>query len=153
MSSKNGEGHSRKVTIDSDTAQGQRIQSDIVALAQAVDFTEAELFAVRLAVEEALTNAIKHGNGSDPDKKVRIEYGLNETRDQMRIHIEDEGPGFDPDDVPDPTDPEFLERPCGRGIMLIRHYARGRVEFNEKGNALTMEIHRGEYDEAFEEEK
>src|SRR3990172_9794697 len=106
--------------ILSDTAHGQRIQSDIVAFTQACEFTEPELFAIRLAVEEALVNAIKHGNGSDPSKQVRIDYVI--TPDEVHVRIEDQGPGFDPADVPDPTCPEFLERPCGRGLMLMRYY-------------------------------
>lgn len=133
--------YSRSVIIDSDTAQGQRIQSDIVALAQTCEFSEPELFAIRLAVEEALVNAIKHGNGSDPSKKVRIEYEIDP--EQVRIRIEDEGPGFDPEDVPDPTDPEFLERPCGRGLMLMRHYM-SHVEFSQGGNCVEMLKRRGE---------
>lgn len=133
--------YSRSVVIDSDTAQGQRIQSDILALAQTCEFSEPELFAIRLAIEEALVNAIKHGNGSDPSKKVRIEYEINP--EQVRIRIEDEGPGFDPDAVPDPTDPEFLERPCGRGLMLMRHYM-SLVEFSQRGNCVEMFKRKGE---------
>jgi serine/threonine-protein kinase RsbW len=133
--------YARTVVIDSDTAQGQQVQSDIVALAQSCEFSEPELFAIRLAVEEALVNAIKHGNGSDPSKKVRIDYQINSL--EVRIRIEDEGPGFDPDGVPDPTDPEFLERPCGRGLMLIRHYM-SHVVFSDKGNCVEMLKRRGE---------
>jgi serine/threonine-protein kinase RsbW len=131
----------RTIVIDSDTAQGQRIQSDIVALAQSCEYTEPELFAIRLAVEEALVNAIKHGNGSDPTKKVHIEYEIGP--DEVRIRIEDEGPGFDPATVPDPTDPEYLERPCGRGLMLMRHYM-SFVQFSERGNAVEMLKRKGE---------
>lgn len=131
----------RTVVIDSDTAQGQMIQSDIVSIAQSCEYTEPELFAIRLAVEEALVNAIKHGNGSDPSKKVHIEYDIGP--DQVRIRIEDEGPGFDPATVPDPTDPEFLERPCGRGLMLMRHYM-SFVAFSARGNAVEMCKRKGE---------
>jgi serine/threonine-protein kinase RsbW len=129
------------IVIDSDTAQGQRIQSDIVAAAQSCEYSEPELFAIRLAVEEALVNAIKHGNGSDPSKKVHIEYEIS--FDEVRIRIEDEGPGFDPATVPDPTDPEFLERPCGRGLMLMRHYM-SFVQFSQRGNAVEMLKRKGD---------
>jgi len=131
----------RQVVIDSDTAQGQQIQSDIVTLAQRCEFSEPDLFAIRLAVEEALVNAIKHGNGSDPGKKVRIDYEIDMER--VRIRIEDEGPGFDPGTVPDPTDPEYLERPCGRGLMLMRHYMSG-VHFCGRGNAVEMFKRKGD---------
>ena len=142
-------GHQRLVVIDSDTAQGQRIQSDIVALAQTYEFSDPELFAIRLAVEEAIVNAIKHGNGSDPSKKVRIEYDIN--GNQARICIEDEGLGFDPADVPDPTDPELLERPCGRGLMLMRHYM-SNVEITGRGNCVTMVKQKGHMPPKTEEE-
>ena len=129
------------VVIDSDTAQGQRVQVDIIALAQSCDFGEHEIFAIRLAIEEALVNAIKHGNGSDPSKKVRIEYEISAA--EVRIRIEDEGPGFDPGAVPDPTSPEFLERPCGRGLMLMRYYM-SEVDYNERGNRVDMLKRKGE---------
>jgi serine/threonine-protein kinase RsbW len=131
----------RYIVIDSDTAEGQRIQSDIMSLAETCQYSEPELFAIRLAVEEALVNAIKHGNGSDPAKKVRINYDINP--EQILIRIEDEGEGFDPAGVPDPTDPEFLERPCGRGLMLIRHYM-SCVEWSNCGRCIEMLKRRGE---------
>jgi len=133
--------YAASVVIDSDTAQGQRIQTDIVAIAQKCEFSEPELFAIRLAIEEALVNAIKHGNGSDPTKKVRIDYSVD--TEKIHIRIEDEGPGFDPTAVPDPTDPEFLERPCGRGLMLMRHYM-SFVEFCGRGNCVVMFKRRGD---------
>jgi serine/threonine-protein kinase RsbW len=129
------------VVIDSDTSQGQQVQSDIIALVQACDYAECEVFAIRLAVEEALVNAIKHGNRSDPCKKVRIDYEVG--AEEVRIRIEDEGPGFDPGSVPDPTQPEYLERPCGRGLMLMRHYM-SRVHFSGRGNCVEMLKRRGE---------
>lgn len=139
--------YSRTVFIHSDTAEGQQIQSDILSLAQVCEFSEPELFAIRLALEEALVNAIKHGNGSDPTKQVTIEYKIDP--EQVRIRIEDEGPGFDPANVPDPTDPEFLERPSGRGLMLMRHYM-SHVEFSQRGNCVEMFKRKGEQVQASE---
>ena len=150
MSKNNGDGFHRAEVIDSDTAQGKRIQSDIVALVKVCEFSEPEIFAIRLAIEEALVNAIKHGNGSDPTKKVRIEYEVGP--EQVRIRIEDEGPGFDPADVPDPTDPEFLERPCGRGLMLMRHYM-SRVEFGIRGNVVELLKQKGHVPSSGDEEE
>ena len=123
------------VVIDSDAIKGQQIQAAIIAKVEEFNYSEHDAFAVRLAVEEALINAIKHGNGSDPSKKVRIDYEI--TAEQVRVRVEDDGPGFDLDNVPDPTSPEFLERPCGRGLMLIRHYM-SEVNFNERGNCVEM---------------
>jgi serine/threonine-protein kinase RsbW len=121
--------------IVSDTLKGQQIQLEIVAAAQSCDVDESDQFAIRLALEEAMVNAIKHGNGSDPNKKVSIDYEVSSQ--EVRIRIEDEGPGFDPASLPDPTAPEFLERPCGRGILLMRHYM-SRVEFLGRGNCVEM---------------
>src|SRR5262245_58616695 len=83
-------------------------------------FPNGDVFAVRLALEEAVVNAIKHGHQHDPSKVVRVAYRISPQR--VELEIEDEGPGFRPDDVPDPLEPENLERSCGRGVFLMRHY-------------------------------
>ena len=71
----------------------------------------------------------------DRAKKVHIAYRV--LADRFEVHITDEGPGFDPGDVPDPTAVENLERPCGRGLMLMRHYMT-EVAYNGRGNRVTM---------------
>lgn len=124
------------VTIPSDTAEGRKVQERIVGLLEQLSFSMREVFAVRLALEEALVNAIKHGNRMDPEKSVRI--GCQVFEDKVSIVIEDEGEGFDVNDVPDPTDDDNLEKPGGRGIMLMRSFMN-TVSFNDKGNRLLME--------------
>jgi serine/threonine-protein kinase RsbW len=94
-----------------------------------------DAFGVRLALEEALVNAIKHGHKGDPAKEVRLRYHL--TPDCFLAEIADEGPGFRMEDVPDPFAPENCERPCGRGLLLIRNYMTW-VRYNEAGNCVTM---------------
>jgi serine/threonine-protein kinase RsbW len=126
----------RETTIPSDLAAAHQVQVEIEqALSKGYAFDEREVFAVKLAVEEALVNAIKHGNQMDPDKTVRVVYDLKPGH--FDIRITDQGPGFDPTDVPDPTLPENLERPCGRGLMLIRHYMTD-VHFQDEGNTIAM---------------
>ncbi len=98
-------------------------------------WADHDVFAVHLAVEEALVNAIKHGNRKDPAKSVDVHCRM--AQDRIEIQITDEGDGFDPDTVPDPTDEENLEIPSGRGLMLMRCYMTS-VEFNSKGNSVTM---------------
>ena len=93
------------------------------------------VFGVRLALEEALVNAIKHGNGMDPEKSVRVDCRI--ARENIRIEIEDEGSGFSPENVPDPTNYENLEKPGGRGIMLMRAYL-DFVEYNDTGNRVVL---------------
>jgi len=123
------------VVISSDTTEARRIQEDVERLLHARKASEQEVFSVRLALEEALVNAIKHGNEMDRSKKVYVSYRM--LADRLEVRITDEGKGFDPSDVPDPTDPMNLERPCGRGLMLMRHYMT-EVEYNSAGNSVSM---------------
>ncbi|HWG46769.1 MAG TPA: ATP-binding protein [Gemmataceae bacterium] len=108
---------------------------DIIASLDAVGFSSKEAFGVRLALEEALVNAIKHGHKGDPSKEVHLRYHL--TTECLVAEIEDQGPGFKPQEVPDPFAPENLERPCGRGLLLMRNYMTW-VRFNSVGNCVTM---------------
>jgi serine/threonine-protein kinase RsbW len=123
------------VTIPSDPTEARAIQEQIEKLLHEKNASDKDIFCIRLALEEALVNAIKHGNQMDRSKKVQISYRVG--ADRFECRIADEGPGFDPRDVPDPTDFENLERPCGRGLMLMRHYMSD-VAYNERGNAVSM---------------
>jgi serine/threonine-protein kinase RsbW len=125
-----------EIFIPSSTAEGQKVQERIIKLVEDVSFPERGVFGVRLALEEAIVNAIKHGNRMDPNKSVRIHCCV--TDDKVRVVIEDQGSGFSPEEVPDPTSDENLEKPCGRGIMLMRAYM-SVVEYNEQGNRVTLE--------------
>lgn len=99
-----------------------------------------EVFGVHLAIEEALVNAITHGNKEDPTKSVRVLVQTNPH--QLRVEIVDEGAGFIPASVPDPTSPERLNKPHGRGLMLMHSYMT-HVEYRGRGNELVMEKVRG----------
>jgi serine/threonine-protein kinase RsbW len=123
------------VTIHSDTAEARRVQEEIESQLASRQVTDKEIFSIRLALEEALVNAIKHGNQMDRAKSVRISYRF--LADRFEIRITDEGLGFDPTDVPDPTAVENLDRPCGRGLMLMRHYM-SEVAYNANGNSVAM---------------
>jgi serine/threonine-protein kinase RsbW len=124
------------VTFPSDTARGREVQEQIVGVMEQRGFSPREVFGVRLALEEALVNAIKHGNKMDVSKNVHVWWRVDE--EHIRLTIQDEGPGFDVSVVPDPTDDENLDKPGGRGIMLMRAFM-SHVEYNETGNRLTME--------------
>lgn len=128
-----------EVTIPSDTSAGQAVQERIVARLEELEYSTREVFGVRLALEEALVNAIKHGNRMAPDKTVRVEWAVSP--EFVRVVIEDQGPGFKPENVPDPTMEENLERPCGRGIMLMRAFM-SHVEYQGRGNVLVLEKRR-----------
>jgi anti-sigma regulatory factor (Ser/Thr protein kinase) len=92
-------------------------------------------FNFRVSLAEALANAMVYGNGGDPLKRVRVEVAVDRRRIEARVI--DQGPGFDPRCIPDPTSPEHLHRPCGRGIFLMRKLM-DEVRFNERGNAVTL---------------
>jgi serine/threonine-protein kinase RsbW len=89
----------------------------------------------RVGLTEALANAMLYGNCRDPRKRVRLEACL--TPAEIRLRVTDEGHGFDPGTLSDPTLPANRVRPGGRGIFLIRQLM-DRVEFNDRGNSITM---------------
>jgi serine/threonine-protein kinase RsbW len=95
-----------------------------------------ELFGVELALEESLSNAIRHGNRLDESKQVVMECKLSTERFWLRVR--DEGAGFQPQLVPDCTADENLDCPGGRGLALIKAYMSS-VEHNQSGNCVTME--------------
>lgn len=122
--------------IPSRTSAAEAIVDALLAQLEQEQWDSHDLFGVHLAVEEALVNAIIHGNKEDPSKSVHVRLKANHQR--LRVEITDQGSGFNPSQVPDPTQGELLEMPHGRGIMLIRSYMT-RVEFKGRGNQLVME--------------
>ncbi len=128
--------HTRKPWIIPNLlAQGVKVVKTVIEQMEPLGYSQTAQFAVRLALDEAMANAIRHGNNNDPTKHVTIEYHI--TEEQLQISICDEGDGFKPEQVPDPTLDENLERPCGRGVMLMNAYMT-KVTFNDKGNCVTM---------------
>jgi len=101
------------------------------------DFTAPEIQSIRLAVHEAIANAVKHGHQSDPGKQVRIRYLINHIG--LLAQIEDEGPGFRPDWILNPPGPEF--RTPGRGLRLLLEHM-SEVRYNACGNCVTLLKHR-----------
>lgn len=127
------------VRIPSDTTKGLEVQERIIALMEQHEYSMRDVFAMRLSLEEAITNAIKHGNGGDLNKSVSVVAEVSD--EKLRVVVQDEGEGFEPEDVPDPTALEFIERPSGRGLMLMRAYLNF-VEYSERGTKITMERER-----------
>jgi serine/threonine-protein kinase RsbW len=107
----------------------------LTARLTALGFSEKEVFGVRLGVEEAVVNAIRHGHKSDPSKQVQVTYSID--AQQVVVEVKDQGPGFDPDKVPSPLAPENLERPGGRGVFLMNAYMTW-IHFNDQGNCVTL---------------
>ena len=123
-------------TVPSKSGATQRVIREVINKLRASGWSREEIFGVHLALEEGLMNAIKHGNGSDASKRVHLRCNLSPER--IWIEIRDEGDGFNPAVLPDCTAEENLQAASGRGVMLMRAYM-SRVEFNERGNCVTME--------------
>jgi len=127
------------------------VPSDLGMVGDAVELVASHLppgtlsprrisFNLRTALAEALGNAIRYGTGEDPDRTVRIRVELG--RDFVRIHVVDDGLGFDASRLPNPTHPDNLEREYGRGLFVIRHLVDD-VAFNEKGNGICLTLRAG----------
>jgi serine/threonine-protein kinase RsbW len=89
------------------------------------------------ALREAVANAVRHGNQNDPTREVRVDYQVVDS--VVTIRVEDEGDGFDPADIPDPTDPANLLRPSGRGIFYMRQFMN-HVEFGRSSSGGTAVV-------------
>lgn len=89
----------------------------------------------RVGLSEALSNAMLYGNDRDPGKRIRVEVTVRD--EQVTACVTDQGSGFDPNLVPDPTLPGNLSKPGGRGIFLMRSLM-DEVQFNEEGNSVTL---------------
>ena len=122
------------------------IPTDIHSIAGAVDYVMSRCLTCqaharrlnlnfRVGLTEALSNAMMYGNGHDPSKNVVVEVVMAEGR--LQATVRDQGAGFDPTAVPDPTLPENLSRPCGRGLFLMRELL-DEVWYNDRGNEVTL---------------
>jgi len=121
--------------IPSEAGAGKRILDEVLAQLASHEWGQHDIFGVHLAMEEALVNAIKHGNRCDSSKSIHVICELSHER--LQVKIRDEGAGFDPDAVPDCTKQDRLEMPCGRGVLLMRSFMSS-VEFHDNGNCVVM---------------
>jgi serine/threonine-protein kinase RsbW len=126
---------SRSVVVSSTPAAVAEVYKDIVPGLEAQNFSEEDIFAVHLAMEEAFVNAIKHGNKMEPTKAVKIDYAVEP--DKIEICVTDEGEGFDPEVIPDPRYGDNLYKPAGRGMLLMRSFM-DVVEYSKQGNSVRM---------------
>ncbi|MBN2215750.1 MAG: ATP-binding protein [Pirellulales bacterium] len=126
-------------TIPSRAGAGRKVRQEILRQLKQRKWGKHDVFSVHLALEEALVNAIRHGNALDAAKTVHVWCRMSD--DLVRIEVTDQGNGFDPARLPDPTDHEHRDIPSGRGVLLMRRFM-DRVEFNEQGNAVLLEKRR-----------
>ena len=125
----------KEIVVPNDLAAAKQPEREILEEVRKCGYCENTTFAVKLALEEAMTNAFRHGNKCDPSKHIIVRYQV--TTERIEIEINDEGEGFEPESVPDPTLPENIDRPHGRGIMLMRSYL-DEVEYCKGGHAVRL---------------
>lgn len=123
----------RKLPADPD--QCAPLVAEILDALQLHGWSAGDKFGIQMAMEEAVMNAIKHGNGCDPTKMVDINLGFDDQK--FEATISDDGCGFNPDEVPDPTADENIGKTCGRGVLLMKEFVDS-LEYNETGNEVKM---------------
>ena len=125
----------KKFKIESNILNLRIVENAIDEISTEIGFNQDNYGKILVSTLEAVNNAIIHGNKKDESKSVEIEISFK--RSILRISVEDEGMGFKPKEIPDPTKPENIENLSGRGVFLMSKLA-DKIEFNEKGNKLTM---------------
>lgn len=126
------------ITIPSEIKYIREVSSKILLDIEPYKVNEDRLFDIKLCVEEAIRNAIVHGNRSNRKLSVKIFYQIE--NEGINIEVEDEGKGFDYKRLPDPTESDNIMRNSGRGVYLIRKLM-DEVEFSETGNKIKMVKH------------
>ena len=125
----------RSFAISSTCDEASQVINTILEQLRNLGWHENDSFAVHVALQESLSNAIKHGNRCDPARSIYVTCRL--TQQGIEISVRDEGKGFDPTTVPDPTLPENLQLPTGRGLKLITGFMDD-VEFRNEGREIIM---------------
>ncbi len=127
--------NNQSVVVESTQSSVGGVSMRIIAELEDNNFSQEDIFAVHLALEEAFLNAMKHGNKMDPKKEIKVDYAVN--TDRVEISMMDQGEGFEPMDIPDPRRGENLYKTEGRGLLLMRSYM-DVIEYNESGNCVRM---------------
>jgi len=135
------EGVRRSIVVASKASSLDEVCERIVSEAERHKYSEDDIFAVHLALEEAFINAVRHGNKDCLGKGIAVDYTI--TAERIEISVTDQGNGFDPQAVPDPRSAENLYKTCGRGLLLMRCFMN-KVEFNEVGNCVRMVRYKGQ---------
>ena len=125
----------KRLKIESLMANLRIIENAIDEVTNTVGINQDNYGKILVATLEAVNNAITHGNKANPQKIVDVEITFD--NNEMIITVTDEGYGFNPSSIPDPTMPENIEELSGRGVFLMKKLADS-ISFNEKGNSVTM---------------
>lgn len=130
-------------TIQSDLDAGHASIEELMNALESAGWQGRDVFHIQMAIEEAVVNAIEHGNKRDATKQVHIVFVVDAQSAEMTIT--DQGDGFDHQNVADPTEEERLDQPRGRGVLLIRELMT-QAQYNQKGNSLWMRKDRSKDD-------
>jgi serine/threonine-protein kinase RsbW len=125
----------REITIGSNIGNLRKIEEFIESVSPLFSIGKETYGEVLVAVMEAVNNAINHGNKRDEAKKVEVIF--EKAGNSLVVVVRDQGNGFRPEIIPDPTKPENIEKISGRGVFLMRKLSDG-IEFNDKGNCVKM---------------
>ena len=124
-----------QIVIPGLASEFERVCDTILSEVKVHNYSEDELFATHLALEEAFANALKHGNGNDTKKTITVGYSVSPNR--IDISVTDQGHGFKPDNVPDPRCGKNIYKTFGRGVLLMRSYM-DKIEYNDLGNSVHV---------------
>lgn len=125
----------KRIEISNDADKLKEVSGDLVAALKKEGVAEEIIFDIHVGFEEALRNAMVHGNKEHPEKKVVVETEV--TEEEVVLAVEDEGGGFDHECVPDPTEGDNVLKECGRGVFLIKHLMDS-VEYTNGGRRVIM---------------
>lgn len=128
------------LTISSKTENMVAVESLINDICDTFKISEDHYGNILVALTEAVNNAIQHGNKNNPSKHINISFNIRP--DHISFTIKDEGPGFDYNTLPDPTAPENIEKPNGRGVFLMKNLA-DNVEFENNGSTVKLDFKTG----------
>ena len=127
----------KKIRITSQSENIALVEKLVNAICETHNIGEDHYGNILVAITEAVNNAIQHGNKANPNKNIDIGY-LSD-KDHLRFSVKDEGDGFNYDQLPDPTNPENIEKPNGRGVFLMKHLA-DHVEFEDNGSKVVLDF-------------
>ena len=125
----------KRLKIESSINNLRIVENTIEEVMNEIGITEENYGKILVSILEAVNNAIMHGNRYETDKFVDIEISYR--NEKLKIKVSDEGKGFVPEEVPDPTIPQNLESLNGRGIFLMSKLA-DEIKYSKRGNAVTM---------------
>lgn len=127
----------REISFESVAENIHIVENLIDEICETLNVNEEYYGNILISMTEAVNNAMVHGNKLDSEKRVAITVKSDDT--SLHFTISDEGPGFDYDNLPDPTAPENIEKPNGRGVFLMKNLADG-CNFEENGRIVELEF-------------